>query len=107
MTSKRNPARGPERIVAAAVRLEGVVYSLPPPARHNTIIHNWPDILAPLARVRSAPGVTPVAIVIARGEQGFVTNTGRFVGRMQAAFIALFARQIPKLRGPLYSEDLW
>lgn len=42
--------------------------------------------------------------------QGFVTNTGRFVGRVEALAIAKQAGQAIKKNGSkryLYSEDLW
>lgn len=40
-------------------------------------------------------------------EQGFLTNYNRFVGREEAAEIALFAGQIKKPIKTLYSEDLY
>lgn len=96
-----------ERIVAAAVQCEGFVYTLPPPARHHTILQRWPDVLSPDARRRSAPGVEPIVVV--RDVQGFVTGAGRFVDRIEAAAIAIAAGQIKALQWPprLYSEDLW
>jgi len=42
--------------------------------------------------------------------QGFLTNTNRFVGRVEAAQIALAAKQIKELtysKVELYSEDLY
>lgn len=96
-----------ERIIAAAVQCEGFVYSLPPPARHGTILQHWPDRLSPDARRRSPLGATP--IVVARGVQGFITDADRFVDRIEAAAIAIAAGQVSALRSPpnLYSEDLW
>lgn len=41
-----------------------------------------------------------------RGEQGFVTDTGKFVDRMKAADIAFSAGQISRPKGCLFSEDL-
>lgn len=44
------------------------------------------------------------------GEQGFVTSTGRFVDRKEAAKIALAAGQIKELKyqkETLFSEELW
>jgi hypothetical protein len=44
-----------------------------------------------------------------RDIQGFVTDEGRFVDRLEGAAIALAAGQIAALKWPpdLYSEDLW
>lgn len=86
-------------IVAAAIKLGDRVFSLPPPARHHTILQHWPDDLSP----RNA------RLVTARGIQGFVTRSGRFVEREEAGVIALAAKQIARLQWPprLYSEDLW
>lgn len=41
--------------------------------------------------------------------QGFLTSTGRFVGRREAAQIALHSGQIKELKfgSELYSEDLY
>ena len=39
-------------------------------------------------------------------EQGFVTDTGKFVDRYEAAEIAYKASQTKKLESPLFSEDL-
>ena len=84
-----------ERIVAAAIMQRGKLYTLPAPARH-------PDII----RVIYAETGRPV-----NGDQGFVTNTGRFVGRKQAWRIANEAGQkiapIACAPGLLFSEHLW
>lgn len=88
-----------ERIVAAAIQVEGVTVSLPLPALHGQVLHaalnmHLPDHM-----------VTPAC-------QGFLTSTGRFVNRVQAKQIAHMAGQ-PQLRPEsertkdLYSEDLW
>lgn len=44
-----------------------------------------------------------------RGIQGFVTDDGRFLDRLEAAKEALETKQISELEHPprLYSEDLW
>jgi hypothetical protein len=40
--------------------------------------------------------------------QGFLTNKGRFINRMEAASIAIKAKQVKKLDSyELYSEDLY
>lgn len=40
-------------------------------------------------------------------EQGFLTNTNRFVSREEAAKIAFKSRQITKEKKTLFSEDVW
>lgn len=91
----------PEIIVAAAhlYRLEGsddpravpVIVSAPPPARHH-------NLFALCSRVPD--------------ESGFLTSTGRFVGRIEALDIAKAAGQPLIEHGSrhatrLFSEDLW
>jgi len=42
------------------------------------------------------------------GKQGFITSTGRFVGRVEAKEIAIASGQITESEySQLYSEDLW
>lgn len=85
-----------EKIVSVAVHAYGMIFSLPAPARHHHILHAMDS--AGLDAV--APG--PEA-------QGFLTNTGRFVDRLEGA--AIFLRENPQNKlswGPnLFSEDLW
>lgn len=85
--------RGPT-IMAAAIKLDGTVHSLPPPARHHTIIGH-------LVEQGHKP---PIG-----GEQGFITSDGEFVNRFRAGQYARRSGQIEKLKWPpdLYSEDLW
>lgn len=83
-------------ITAAAIRdHDGTIYTLPPPARHHTII-------AHMVNVVGRP--TPIT-----GDQGFVNEAGIFHNRIQGAAEALRRKQIEKLKWPpnLYSEDLW
>jgi hypothetical protein len=91
---KGNPYK--EHIVRAAIRHEGdgMVYSMPRPNRH-------PNIIALLVKMGSRKPI--------KGAQGFVTSTGRFVDRKEAALIAKEAGQVTKLIAEpnLYSEDLW
>ena len=84
-----------ERIVSAACVIYGAIVSLPPPARHHTI-------LARLADLRPD-------IVLGPKDQGFLTSTGRYVGRVEAAEIAVSSGQVNELTAPprLFSEDLW
>lgn len=68
-----------ERVVAVAVRYNGLLVTLPTPARH-------PDILRPLYEMTKH--------IVAAEDQGFMTSGGRFVDRTEAARIAQAARQI-------------
>ena len=85
-----------ETIVAAAIEHEGTIYHVPPPGRHHHICHKM---------------VLELGLPVnAQRNQGFLTNTGRFVGRREAADIARAAGQIIKKTGPeneLFSEDVW
>lgn len=89
-----------ERIAAAACIYRGTVVTLPPPARHHTIINHLAD---------THPEDTDYPLVHAGADQGFVTDTGRYVERVEAGQIALAAGQTAALKWgpPLYSEDLW
>lgn len=88
-----------ERIAAAACIFRGGVVSLPPPARHHTIMRHLVDTYPD----------APRPVVGGGAAQGFVTDTGRYVEREEAGRIALAAGQTPALQWgpPLYSEDLW
>jgi hypothetical protein len=93
------------KIVAAAVWKtapddvkEGLIFTLPAPARHHNILH-----------MMSKLGITQDHTVT----QGFLTDTGDFVRRKPAMMIARAAGQM-KPREPgqydgeeLFSEDLW
>jgi hypothetical protein len=85
-----------EKIVAAAIQY-GATISLPPPARHHTIIQTM-DLEMGIDGTLAAPNT-----------QGFITDTGRFVNRVEAYYIAFKAEQIiSDTKGPrLFSEDLW
>lgn len=85
------------RIVAAALKRDGVVFSAPPPARHHTLLHELDRIFGD----KHAP--------FRPDEQGFVGTDGRFYGREEAARIAVLAEQVqePRYGRELYSEDLW
>ncbi len=91
------PAR-PERIVAAALRVDGLVWALPPPARHHVLLRAWT-----MSHYRD--GAEPR---MPKHEQGFTTNSGRFVDREEGERIARAAGQVTELiGGVLTSEDLW
>jgi hypothetical protein len=82
-----------ERIVAAAILYREMIITLPPPARHGTLI-------AVMTHAFGEVDIMPRM-------QGFVTSTGRYVGRKEAALIAFDAGQITDLKPELYSEDVW
>lgn len=78
---------GSAMIVAAAVRVEGLIISLPRPVRH-------PDIMRALWNInRKLASVPP-------RDQGFLTSAGEFMTREEAAM--LLGRD-----KPVFSEDLW
>lgn len=88
-----------ERIVAAAVRYEGMTFSLLPPARHGECILLMLACRQDIDRNSTGPE-----------EQGFVTSHNRFVDRIEARKIAVAADQLiwrdaglPEL----FSEDVW
>ncbi|MEK1908147.1 MAG: hypothetical protein AAAB13_20435 [Pseudomonas sp.] len=83
-----------ERIIAAAIQF-GATISLPPPARHHTILQTM-DLEMHLDESS------------ATASQGFLTSTGRFVNRVEGFYIAHRAGQIGTKDTPqLFSEDLW
>ena len=87
-----------ERIVAAAIYF-GMIFSLPAPARHHTILNSIALVLGG-------------SMVLPPQTQGFLTSTGRFVNRIEAYSIAHREGQIIKKTGDtntpeLFSEDLW
>lgn len=85
-----------ETIIAAAVQY-GATISLPPPARHHTIIQT----------MDAEMGIDGTVAV--PQAQGFLTSTGRFVNRVEGYYLAHAAGQIINgSKGPqLFSEDLW
>ena len=86
------------KIISAALKVGRLIVSLPAPARHHHVIKELCSVTG-----RSSEG---------HGNQGFLTNEGKFVGRREAIDIA---RQNGQLLGEptdgsgfqLYSEDLW
>lgn len=86
------------RIIAAAVRVNGVTLSLPPPARHYHIVNTLTETLGTDDTRYASPD-----------DQGFLTDDARFVGREAALVIARDAGQIinPTPHRELFSEDLW
>lgn len=83
-----------QRIIAAACELDGLIYTMPPPARHHDIVYKMPEGAARLAC-----------------EQGFLTSTGRFLDRTVARYMAIDMKQVKDMSvlhpRHLFSEDLW
>jgi hypothetical protein len=92
------------RIVAAAIRTDdGVVHSVPAPGRHHHVI-------AQIGLAKSEGGVLVAQQLVSGDRQGFITDSGEFVGRKAALEIARAAGQIKRETAPqhgLFSEDLW
>jgi len=84
-----------ETVERAAVQYEGVTYSVPRPGRHDAV-----------CRLMHEQGLESETMRL----QGFVTSTGRFVDRREAAIIARQADQLIRKTFPtdlLFSEDVW
>jgi hypothetical protein len=85
------------RVVAAAIiGYDGNAYSLPPPARHHTVIAH---MHYELGHPRPISGV-----------QGFMLSDGRFARRESARIVAERAKQLlarASKGDELYSEDVW
>ncbi len=86
-----------EQIESAALLVNGEVWTLPQPTRHHTLIQAW----ASAHWKDGKPGRIP------EHDQGFVTSSGRFVERDEAARIAYAAGQIDAPKAGLFSEDVW
>lgn len=84
------------RIVAAAI-YHGATISLPPPARHHTILQSMSIVLK------------VDAVQVRPENEGFLTSDGRFVNRVEGYYIAWKAGQLKesKVVPELFSEDLW
>lgn len=86
----------PERIVAAAIQIDGVTHSLPAPARHHDVMYALDEDYW-----KKCMGTE---------ESGFLTSAGRFVDREEGCRIARAAGQIKLKTGPehiLFSECMW
>lgn len=79
------------RIKEAAILHDGKVWT---GRRHHNVIQKIIEELG-----REAAPVT--------GEQGFVTECGKFLDRKDAARVAFEAGQVPELYTVLMSEDLY
>lgn len=91
-----------ERILQAALEVDGFVFTAPPPARHHTLMHEW-------YRLTRQPQSQ-------RHVQGFLTTEGRFVTRAEAKRLAFDSGQVSgrlisggtrDAGGIITSEDLW
>jgi hypothetical protein len=90
------------KVIAAACRFGPLILSMPPPARHHSIMHAMYFL--------GADGRCPLA------DQGFLLDDGSYADRQTALKIATAAGQLIKnseadsspIAPPnLYSEDLW
>jgi hypothetical protein len=88
-------------ITHVAVRVDGVVWSLPKPFRHHHIIRVIADLT----------GATHIDCSESRGDQGFLDANGQYLDRKHALARALTLKQVlneDDIRcGMLFSEDLW
>lgn len=88
----------PVRIVAAALRRKGLIFSAPPPARHHTLMHAADGLFGS----KHKPFLP--------SEQGFLGSDGKFYSRRAAKLLAFSAGQATSISQPsaeLFSEDLW
>ncbi len=85
-------------IVSAAIKINNLILSLPKPARHHNIIHEY-----------NSYDLNPSL----ESEEGFLTDDGDFLRRVSAMRHVLIHDQL-MIRGKdgyrgqeLFSEDLW
>ncbi len=81
------------RIVAVALKRNGIIFSKPAPARHHELLNSlhpmYPEVFGP-------------------NEQGFLGSDGKFYGRISAKALARDAGQVgTTMSDELFSEDLW
>ena len=82
-----------EKIISVALIYNSLIFSLPPPARHGTLLHHFHTM-----------GVDKNIFP----NQGFLTNKGRYVTREEARDIVIANQQcIPQHSTQLFSEDLF
>lgn len=87
-------------IARAAIRFQGVIYSVAPPGRHHDCIH------------LAAETTGEKYIDCHDDDQGFIDSTGRYLRRRPALAVALKSGQAKKdclgaKLGKLFSEDVW
>jgi len=89
----------PTRVVAAAIRHDGVIYTLPPPNRHFNIIWHCNNVL----KIQGFKAHFD--------DQGFVDENGGWLSRKAALYVATQANQLlpnePIRANMLFSENLW
>ncbi|SAK83442.1 hypothetical protein AWB81_04209 [Caballeronia arationis] len=86
-----------ERVIGSAIRHpDGLIHVVIEPGRHHHVIRYMSSLK------RAGLGTTR--------DQGFITNQGRYVSRLEGLAIAQLAKQIKRKTPPahkLFSEDLW
>lgn len=87
------------KIVAAACRWKGIVFSMPAPARHHDILNTADQVI----------DNEDFGLLLGM-EQGFLGSDGKFYGRVEAKHLVRDANQ-STIRDchptELFSEDLW
>lgn len=81
------------KFVAAAIKLDGEVYTVPPPGRHDAV-----------RRLMREQGKDPTF-----ADDGFLNDAGVFIRRKPATHIALTTGLVKVLQNPplLTTDDLW
>lgn len=95
-----------ERIERAAVRLEAVLYQDRGTGKRTPLVFDVPKPLRHDSAIMAAAAALRMD-QLREHEQGFVTSTGRFVGREEAGGIAFASGQTTKRYHRLMSEHVW
>lgn len=85
-----------KHITHVAIKLNGIIHSLPKPNRHHHIIRQIYEETGKPVRGKDI--------------QGFLDNEGNFLSRIEAMKVAVEANQILEnslVLSELYSENLW
>ena len=90
-------------VLQAALLINGEIWTLPRPARHHILVQAWCNSHWDYNSETQTgkPGRIP------QHEQGFITTSGEFISREQAALLAFESEQIIEEKRILFSEDLW
>lgn len=101
-----------EYILCAAIwykELPSLGVHLPSNVDRGIVIAGWRhgNCIATMTSLGELRSVTFGPDSVGENVQGFITNTGRFVDRVEAAKIAFEAEQIKYPKDILYSEDLY
>lgn len=95
-----------EKIICAAMKLNtGTIISVPAPWGHGDIIQTLSQYRTTIGEKMPRPFCSNIDDI-----EGFLTNAGRFVDRVEGLKIAVEQEQIIKKHGAsdqLYSEDIW